>query len=50
MSGYTYIAVDQKGKEKRGKMEAENRDEVSQQLKKDGLFPVEKRTGSQEHK
>lgn len=41
MPGYTYIAVDQKGKEKRGKMEAENRDEVSQQLKKDGLFPVE---------
>ena len=41
MPGYTYIAVDQKSKEKRGKMEAENRDEVSQQLKKDGLFPVE---------
>lgn len=41
MPGYTYIAVDQKGKEKCGKMEAENRDEVSQQLKKDGLFPVE---------
>ncbi|MBD8948687.1 MAG: type II secretion system F family protein [Blautia obeum] len=41
MPGYTYIAVDQKGKEKRGKMEAENRDEVSQQLKKDGLFPIE---------
>ena len=41
MPGYTYIAVDQKGKEKRGKMEAENQDEVSQQLKKDGLFPVE---------
>lgn len=41
MPGYIYIAVDQKGKEKRGKMEAENRDEVSQQLKKDGLFPVE---------
>lgn len=41
MPGYTYIAVDQKGKEKRGKMEAENRDEVSQQLKKDGLFPAE---------
>ena len=41
MPGYTYIAVDQKGKEKSGKMEAENRDEVSQQLKKDGLFPVE---------
>lgn len=41
MPGYTYIAVDQRGKEKRGRMDAENRDEVSQQLKKDGLFPVE---------
>lgn len=41
MPGYTYIAVDQRGKEKRGRMDAENRDEVSQQLKKDGFFPVE---------
>ena len=41
MPGYTYVAVDEKGKEKRGRMDAENRDEVSQQLKKDGLFPVE---------
>lgn len=41
MPGYTYIAVDQKGKEKRGRMDAENRDEVAQQLKKDGYFPVE---------
>ena len=41
MPGYSYVAVDQRGKEKRGRMDAENRDEVSQQLKKDGLFPVE---------
>lgn len=41
MPGYIYIAVDSKGKEKRGRVTAENRDEVSQQLKKDGLFPVE---------
>lgn len=41
MPGYIYIAVDPKGKEKRGRVTAENRDEVSQQLKKDGLFPVE---------
>ena len=40
MPGYTYVAVDEKGKEKRGRMDAENRDAVSQQLKKDGLFPV----------
>ena len=38
MPGYTYVAVDEKGKEKRGRMDAENRDAVSQQLKKDGLF------------
>ena len=41
MPGYSYVAVDQRGKEKRGRIEAENRDAVSQQLKKDGLFPVE---------
>ena len=41
MPGYTYIAVDQKGKEKRGRMDAENHDAVAQQLKKDGYFPVE---------
>lgn len=38
MPGYTYVAVNEKGKEKRGRMDAENRDAVSQQLKKDGLF------------
>ena len=41
MPGYTYVAVNEKGKEKRGRMDAENREAVSQQLKKDGLFPVE---------
>lgn len=41
MPGYSYVAVDQRGKEKRGKIDAENRDAVAQQLKKDGLFPVE---------
>ena len=41
MPGYSYVAVDQRGKEKRGRIDAENREEVSQQLKKDGLFPVE---------
>lgn len=25
MPGYTYVAVDEKGKEKRGRMDAENR-------------------------
>lgn len=41
MPGYSYVAVDQRGKEKKGKIDAENRDAVAQQLKKDGLFPVE---------
>ena len=41
MPGYTYVAVDQNGREKRGRIEAQSSEEVSQQLKKDGLFPVE---------
>ena len=41
MPGYSYVAVDQRGKEKRGKIDAETRDADAQQLKKDGLFPVE---------
>ena len=40
MPGYSYVAVDRKGKEKRGRMEADNREKVSEQLKKDGLVPV----------
>ena len=41
MPGYTYVAVDKNGREKRGRIEAQSSEEVSQQLKKDGLFPVE---------
>lgn len=40
MAGYVYIAVDMKGKEKRGKMEAPNADRVFQTLKTDGYFPI----------
>lgn len=40
MPGYSYVAVDSRGKEKRGKMDAENREEVVRQLKNDGLIPV----------
>ena len=40
MPGYSYVAVDSRGKEKRGRMDAENREEVVQQLKNDGLIPV----------
>ena len=40
MPGYSYVAVDKRGKEKRCRMEADNREKVSEQLKKDGLFPV----------
>ena len=40
MPGYSYVAVDSRGKEKRGRMDAANREEVVQQLKNDGLIPV----------
>ena len=40
MPGYSYVAVDSRGKEKRGRMDAENREEVVRQLKNDGLIPV----------
>lgn len=40
MAGYVYVAVDMKGKEKRGKMEAPNADRVFQTLKTDGYFPI----------
>ena len=36
MPGYFYIVADQSGKEKRGKMEANNRDSAKELLKKDG--------------
>ena len=40
MPGYSYVAVDSRGKEKRGRMDAANREEVVRQLKNDGLIPV----------
>ena len=40
LAGYVYIAVDMKGREKRGKMEAPNADRVFQALKTDGYFPI----------
>ena len=40
MPGFTYVAVDRKGKEKRGNVEADNRERVVEILKNDGLIPV----------
>ena len=40
MPGFTYVAVDKKGKEKKGNIEADNREKVIDILKNDGLIPV----------
>ena len=40
MAGYSYVAVDKKGKEKRGTIEAESMDKVSEILRNDGLLLV----------
>lgn len=40
MAGYNYIAVDMRGKEKRGKMEALNEERVFASLKSEGYFPI----------
>ena len=40
MPGFSYVAVDKRGKEKRGSLEAENRERATEQLKADGLIPV----------
>lgn len=40
MPGYSYVAVNKKGKEKRGIMEAESREKVIKLLKNEGLLPV----------
>ena len=40
MPGFTYVAVNRKGKEKRGNVEADNRERVVEILKNDGLIPV----------
>lgn len=41
MDSFGYIAVDMAGKQKKGSMEAENADKVSQTLKAEGLIPIE---------
>lgn len=40
MPGFTYVAVDNRGKEKRGSIEADNKEKVVDILKNDGLIPV----------
>ena len=40
MPGFTYMAVDKRGKEKRGCIEADNKEKVVDILKNDGLIPV----------
>lgn len=40
MAGYAYVAVDIQGKEKKGKMEAPDKDKVLHSLKAEGLYPV----------
>ena len=40
MPGFYYVAVDKRGKEKRGSLEAETRERALEQLKAEGLIPV----------
>lgn len=40
MLGFSYVAVDKRGKEKRGSLEAETRERALEQLKAEGLIPV----------
>ena len=40
MHGFSYVAVDKRGKEKRGSLEAETRERALEQLKAEGLIPV----------
>ena len=40
LPGFTYVAVDKRGKEKRGSIEADNKEKVIDILKNDGLIPV----------
>ena len=40
MPGFSYVAVDKRGKEKRGSLEAETRERAWEQLKAEGLIPV----------
>ena len=38
MPGFSYVAVDKRGKEKRGSLEAETRERALEQLKAEGLI------------
>lgn len=40
MPGFSYVAVDKRGKEKRGSLEVETRERALEQLKAEGLIPV----------
>ena len=40
MPGYSYIAVDRNGKEKRGSLEADTREKALDSLKNAGMIPV----------
>ena len=40
MPGFSYVAVDKRGTEKRGSLEAETRERALEQLKAEGLIPV----------
>ena len=40
MPGFSYVAVDKRGKEKRGSLEAETRERALEHLKAEGLIPV----------
>lgn len=40
MPGFSYVAVNKKGKEKRGSIEAESREKATDLLKNEGLIPV----------
>ncbi len=40
MAGYAYVAIDEEGKERKGKMEAPDENRVFHTLRAEGLFPV----------
>ena len=40
MPGFSYVAVDQAGKEIKGSIDAENSERVAETLRRDGLLPL----------
>ena len=40
MPGFSYVAVDQTGRETKGSMDAENRERAAEQIRKSGLVPL----------